>query len=114
MAIAKSRSMQFVLLMGCVSLLADMTYEGGRSLAGPYLAWLGASGALVGFVAGFGEFVGYLLRLVFGYVSDRTRAYWAIAFTGYIVNLVAIPSLALTRHWPWAAALLVAERVGKG
>jgi MFS family permease len=114
MAILKSRSMQFVLLMGVVSLLADMTYEGGRSLAGPYLALLGASGTVVGVVAGFGEFVGYMLRLVFGYISDKTRQYWVIAFSGYVINLFAIPSLALTGRWQWAAALLVMERVGKG
>lgn len=106
--------MRFVLYMGLVSLLADMTYQGGRSLAGPYLAFLGASGTVVGFVAGFGEFVGYLLRLVFGYLSDKTRRYWLIAFSGYVINLFAIPCLALAGHWPSAAALLVLERIGKG
>ncbi len=112
--ISASSAMHFVLLMGCVSLLADMTYEGGRSIAGPYLALLGASGTVVGFVAGFGELVSYLLRLVFGYISDKSRQYWLIAFCGYIVNLLAIPMLALTHHWPAAAGLLILERVGKG
>jgi len=106
--------MRFVILMGTVSLLADMTYEGGRSIAGPYLALLGASGTVVGFVAGFGEFVSYALRMVFGFVSDKSRQYWLIAFSGYIINLLAIPMLALTDHWPAAAALLIMERVGKG
>jgi len=106
--------MRFVILMGTVSLLADMTYEGGRSIAGPYLGLLGASGAAVGFVAGFGEFVSYALRMIFGFLSDKTRQYWAIAFTGYLINLLAIPMLALTGHWPVAAGLLIMERVGKG
>ncbi|RMD73551.1 MAG: MFS transporter, partial [Chloroflexi bacterium] len=32
------RAVQFIVLMGVVSLLADMVYEGGRSLSGQYLA----------------------------------------------------------------------------
>jgi len=39
-----------------------MTYEGARSITGPFLAVLGASGAIVGVVAGFGELIGYGLR----------------------------------------------------
>ncbi|WP_213069427.1 hypothetical protein [Methylomicrobium album] len=36
-----------------------------------------------GIVAGFGELVGYLLRLVSGYLADRTRLYWPITMIGY-------------------------------
>jgi hypothetical protein len=42
-------AMKFIILLGIVSLLADMTYEGARSITGPYLAILGASATLVGF-----------------------------------------------------------------
>jgi len=110
---AQKRAMQFVLLLGVISLLADATYEGGRSIAGPYLAVLGASATTVGLVAGFGELVGYGLRLVSGYVSDRTGKYWSITFLGYAVNLVAVPLLALAGHWEIAALLMVLERTGK-
>ncbi len=68
----KTSAVKFVVLIGIVSLFADMTYEGARSITGPYLAVLGASGTIVGIVAGFGELVGYGLRLVSGYISDRT------------------------------------------
>lgn len=106
-------AIRFVILLGVVSLLADATYEGARSVAGPYLALLGASGAVVGFVAGFGELVGYGLRLVSGYLSDRTRRYWTLTLVGYAINLLAVPLLALAGRWEIAAALLVMERVGK-
>lgn len=109
----KARAVRFVLLLGVVSLLADATYEGARSIAGPYLGLLGASGAVVAIVAGFGELAGYGLRLVSGYLSDRTRRYWAITLVGYTVNLVVVPLLALAGRWEVAAALLIAERVGK-
>jgi len=43
-----------------------MTYEGARSISGQYLAILGASGFVVGIVAGLGELIGYGFRLVSG------------------------------------------------
>lgn len=106
-------ALRFVVLLGLVSLFADMTYEGARSIAGPFLATLGASGAVVGLVAGFGEFAGYALRLVAGLITDRTRRYWTVTIIGYTVNLLAVPALALAGRWELAAALLMAERIGK-
>lgn len=103
----------FVILLGLVSLFGDITYEGARSITGPYLALLGASGAVVGFISGFGELIGYTLRLPFGYLSDKTGRYWLITFIGYTINLFAVPMLALADHWPLAGALIVAERFGK-
>jgi len=104
---------KFVILLGLVSLFADITYEGARSITGPYLALLGASATAVGFVAGFGELVGYGLRLISGYVSDKTKKYWAITITGYAINLIAVPLLALAGNWSVAAILMIAERTGK-
>lgn len=103
----------FVVLLGCVSLLADITYEGARSITGPFLAGLGASGAAVGFVAGFGELLGYGLRLVSGVIADRTKRYWSMTILGYAVNLLAVPAMALAGRWEIAAALMVLERTGK-
>lgn len=111
--VTRRKALGFVILLGVVSLLADATYEGARSIAGPFLATLGASGVAVGVIAGFGELVGYGLRLVSGLLSDRTRRYWAITVLGYVVNLAAVPLLALAGRWEIAASLLIAERVGK-
>jgi MFS-type transporter involved in bile tolerance (Atg22 family) len=106
-------ALRFVLLMGAVSLFADATYEGARGITGPYLATLGASAAAVGIVAGLGELLGYALRLGSGVLADRTRRYWALTFLGYLVNLGAVPALALPRRWEGVAVLLIVERVGK-
>jgi hypothetical protein len=111
--LSKETALRFVVLVGVVSLFADMTYEGARSVTGPYLALLGASGTVVGLVAGVGELIGYGLRLVSGYLSDRTGRYWAITIAGYAINLVAVPLLALAGRWELAAALMIAERMGK-
>ena len=106
-------ALRFVLLIGLVSLFADMTYEGSRSITGPFLGTLGASGAIVASVAGAGELLGYLLRLGTGVLADRTRRYWAITILGYAINLLAVPALALAGNWPAAAALIILERSGK-
>ena len=111
--ISKATAFKFVILLGVVSLFADMTYEGARGITGPYLAHLGASGTVVGVVAGFGELIGYALRLVSGYISDRTGRYWAVTLFGYFVNLVAVPLLALAGRWEVAALLMIMERMGK-
>ncbi|HEY5260429.1 MAG TPA: MFS transporter, partial [Rhabdochlamydiaceae bacterium] len=73
--------------MGIVSLLADVTYEGARSINGPFLAILGASGTAVGVIVGLGELIGYGIRAVSGYAADRIRAYWLFTFVGYAINL---------------------------
>ena len=106
-------ALRFVLLLGLVSLLADMTYEAARSVTGPYLAILGASASAVGAIAGLGECIGYSLRIISGVVSDRTRRYWAVTIVGYAVNLLAVPALALAGNWETAAVLIVTERFGK-
>jgi MFS family permease len=111
--ISKRAALKFVVLLGIVSLFADTTYEGARSITGPYLAILGASGAIVGIVAGLGELIGYSLRLVSGYISDRTGRYWTITLWGYGINLLAVPLLALAGRWEIAALLMIAERMGK-
>jgi len=111
--LARATAIRFIVLLGLVSLFADMTYEGARSIAGQYLALLGASGAAVGIVAGFGELIGYGLRIVSGFLSDRTRRYWAVTLVGYAINLFAVPLLALAGSWEVAAALMIAERLGK-
>lgn len=111
--LSRQTAVRFVILLGVVSLFADMTYEGARSIAGPFLAVLGASGLVVGIVAGLGELIGYGLRLVSGYFSDRTQRYWAITVVGYTVNLIAVPLLALAGSWELAAVLIILERTGK-
>ena len=109
----KKRAIRFIVSLGIVSMFADITYEGARSVIGPFLHDLGASATQVGIVAGIGEMLAASLRLFSGRLADRTRAYWTITIVGYGVNLVAVPALALAGNW-WMAAILVAlERTGK-
>ena len=106
-------ALRFVLMIGVVSFFADFVYEGSRSITGPFLATLGATGAIVGIVAGLGELLGYGLRYFSGKISEKTRQFWPMTLLGYFVQMAAVPCLALAGSWPMAAALIVLERVGK-
>ena len=99
--------------MGVVSLFGDMSYEGARGLVGPYLGLLGASALVVSISAGAGELAGYTLRLLTGWLADRTRAHWLLTILGYAMNLVVVPGLAFAGSWQVAVGLVIGERVGK-
>ena len=105
----------FLTLMGIVSLFSDMTHEGARSILGEYLNLTGASAATIGFVSGVGELCGYSLRLLSGFVADRTKKYWALVIAGYALQVLAIPALALIPEngWVLACGLVILERIGK-
>lgn len=102
----RNNALGFIILMGIVSLLGDVVYEGARGVTGPYLALLGASATMVGLIGGLGEFIGYALRLFSGFIADRTKAYWLFTFIGYGL-LIAIPLLAFTNSWQVAVLLIV-------
>lgn len=107
--------MVFICLMGVVSLFADMTQEGARSIFGDYLGLMGASAATIGFIAGFGELVGYALRIVTGFIANRSGKYWAMTVIGYSVAVLAIPCLSFVPdgNWMLAAVFIVMGRMGK-
>jgi len=109
----RNKAAIFILLLGLVSLFADITYEGARGITGPFLYTLGASAWMVGLVGGMGEFVGYGLRLISGYIADKTKMYWPITFLGYLMNLLSVPLLFTARSWEFASFLIICERFGK-
>ena len=110
-----SQAMVFLILFGIVSLFSDMTHEGASSIRGAYLALLGASAGAIGFISGLGELIGYSMRYLFGRVTDRTRSYWPMVILGYVLDIIAVPALALVGEHGWIAAclLLVVQRMGK-
>ncbi|MGH3418706.1 MAG: MFS transporter [Streptosporangiaceae bacterium] len=109
-----SPALKFVVLVGIMSFFADFTYEGSRSIAGPYLGLLGAGAFTISVISGAGEFIGYNIRLFSGRRADRTGRYWPITIGGYVLQMSVVPLLALAGNWQVAALLIIAERIGKG
>ncbi|MGW2419488.1 MFS transporter [Streptomyces sp. NPDC001709] len=110
---ARMGAWRFVVWFGTVSLLADVVYEGARSITGPLLASLGASALVVGVVTGAGEAAALGLRLVSGPMADRTRRFWGLAIAGYALTVVSVPLLGVAGVLWAACVLVIAERVGK-
>lgn len=110
-----SRAMLFIVLFGLVSMLSDVTHEGASSIQGAYLSIIGASSLTIGFISGFGELLGYSLRLLFGRVADKTKKYWPMVIIGYLIDTLAVPLLAFVgpHGWIYACIILSVERVGK-
>lgn len=110
-----SAAMGFIVLFGIVSLFSDMTHEGASSIRGAYMAMMGASAAAIGFASGLGELVGYSMRYVFGRLTDKTGKYWPMTILGYVLDIIAVPALALVGENGWVAAcsLLIVQRMGK-
>jgi MFS family permease len=104
---------KFIILVGIISLFSDMTYEGARTITGPFLGLLGAGAIIVSTVAGLGEFLGYAVRFVSGTLADRTRRYWPITYVGYGLQMFSVPALALAGRWQVAAILILLERTGR-
>jgi MFS family permease len=108
-----SPALKFVVMVGIMSFFADFTYEGSRSITGPYLGLLGAGAFAISVISGAGEFLGYGLRLFSGRGADRTGRYWPITIGGYVLQMSVVPLLALAGNWQVAALLIILERVGK-
>lgn len=102
-----------LLLFGFISLMGDISYESARSINGPYLNLLKADAVVIGWIMGLGEFLSYAIRIVSGYVSDKSKAYWFFTILGYS-TILAIPLLSLSNTWQIAAILIFIERLGKG
>ncbi|MBJ3814454.1 MFS transporter [Shimwellia pseudoproteus] len=105
--------MRFVLLIGVLSFFADFTHEGARGVLGPYLASLQATAFIVGAVTGFGELMGYALRYFSGRFAEISGKFWPVTLCGYLLQMTAVPALALTHSWQSAAVFIVLERTGR-
>jgi MFS family permease len=106
------RAYRFLILIGIVSLFADMSYEGARSISGAYLATLGVSAFLLGLFLGLGEFLSYAVRIFSGYLADRFSIHWHLTFLGYFL-ILSIPLISFANSWELVILLLIIERLGK-
>jgi len=101
-----------ILLLGIVSLMGDVVYEGSGGIIPDYLKFLGATGFIAGLVVGFGEFLGNAMRFFSGFLADTTRAYWLFIFLGYGL-IVSVPLLGISATLEIAIILILLERFGK-
>jgi MFS family permease len=112
-AVNRISPLRFIVGFGIVSALADMVYEGARSIIGPYLGSLGATAAVIGLVTGAGEAAALVLRLFTGKLADRLGRPWPQTMLGYALTAICVPLLAISGGLVAAGLLYNGERVGK-
>ena len=104
------------ILLGLVSLTADIVYEGARSVGGAYVKELEGP-PVASAIASAGDFLGYGLRFASAAIASylaSSAAFWGFTVLGYAITATAIPLLAYAGSWQAATALYLVERVGKG
>jgi len=113
---SQRRVLLVFLLLGLVSLFADIVYEGGRSISGAYLVEIRAP-AVAAALIGVGEFLGLVFRLFSGYIATvfhSPSVLWSSTLLGYMLTSLSIPMIAFTSTWHSVVALYIVDRLGKG
>jgi len=104
-----------VLILGVVSLFADMSTE----MIYPFIPLflinvLGASFIDVGIIEGIAESTASIFKIVSGYISDKFGKRKPLVYSGYGISAIAKPLLALATVWQQVLGLRFIDRLGKG
>jgi len=103
-----------VVILGLTSLFMDMSTEMVYPLIPLYLASFGAGPAVLGLIEGIAESLACFLRVISGYIGDRTHREKGLAFTGYGLSVLYKGFLFIATGWPMVLAARSLDRVGKG
>jgi MFS family permease len=104
-----------VYALGLTSLLNDAASDMIYPLLPLFLATsAGAGAAALGVIEGAAEMMAAALKIVSGYVSDRTRRRKPFVVAGYAVASLARPFLAFVSSATGVLALRLVDRFGKG
>jgi len=103
-----------VVILGFTSLFMDMSTEMVYPLIPLYLAAFGSGPAVLGLIEGIAESLACFLRVISGYIGDKTHREKGLAFTGYGLSVVYKAVLIIATGWPMVLAARSLDRVGKG
>jgi MFS family permease len=103
-----------VVILGVVSLLADVSGDMVMPILPAFLVTLGAGAAYIGVIEGAAEGTAALLKYASGRWADRVRSLLPLAVIGYVLAGAARPFLAIAEK-PWQVlAVRNVDRIGKG
>ena len=105
-----------VLFLGLTSLFTDISSEMVTSVLPLYMLLnLSLTPMAFGVVDGLYLGAAAVVRLVGGYLADRTRRYKTVAIAGYGLSMVSrIGLLAFGSVWGWLLGIVLMDRIGKG
>ncbi|MFC1845727.1 MFS transporter [Candidatus Dependentiae bacterium] len=103
-----------IVLLGIVSFLNDLSSEMITPILPFFIASLGGAGIATGLIGGIRDSITSLLKVVSGYISDKTGKRKRLVFSGYFLSSGFKMLLALSKTWQHALAFIGLERIGKG
>lgn len=102
-------------MLGLVSFFTDVSNEMVYPLIPIFLtSVLGVPASVVGLVEGVAEATAGLLRVFFGFFSDRLGQRKPFVYVGYGLSACSKPLIALAYAWPLVLFARFADRFGKG
>ncbi len=103
-----------VIILGFVSFFNDVSSEMIVKVLPLFLESIGAGGAFIGVIEGIAESTASLLKLFFGYFSDKFGSRKWFAFFGYFESTLSKCFLPIVRSPIGVLWVRAFERVGKG
>ncbi len=103
-----------VLLLGLVSFFADISGEMMTPVLPLFIAALGGSSIVIGFIGGLGDAVANIVKVISGYLADKTRRRKQLIAVGYGIPFFAKLGIGLSNSWEQVLILKPTERLGKG
>jgi MFS family permease len=104
-----------VWLLGWISLFTDSASEMVYPLLPLFLTTvLGAGAMSLGVIEGVAEGTSSVLKVVSGWLTDRTGTPKRLVVAGYSLSSLARPLISLVTAWPQVLVLRFIDRVGKG
>ena len=103
-----------IILLGLVSFINDLSSEMITPILPLFIASLGGAGIATGLVGGMRDSVTSLLKVVSGYISDKTGERKKLVFSGYLLSSIFKTLLAFSKIWQHVLFFVGLERIGKG
>ena len=103
-----------VFLLGVVSLVNDFSSEMIMPILPMFISALGGGGLVIGLIAGLRESISSILKVFFGYWSDKAGKRKIFIYSGYLTSSFFKLFLALSKTWQHILVFAGLERIGKG
>lgn len=103
-----------VFLLGIVSLVNDLSSEMIMPILPMFITALGGAGLVIGLIAGLRDSISSILKVFFGYWSDKTGKRKIFIYSGYLTSSFFKLFLALSKTWQHILIFAGLERIGKG
>src|SRR6476646_9343540 len=111
----KERVAGTVVLLGVVSMLTDISSESVNAVLPIYItSTLGMSALAYGFIDGIYQGVSALVRIIGGWIADRTDNPKWVAVVGYLISAISRVFLLPATTFAAITSIITVDRLGKG